>query len=172
MSTSHAQGDFSFDIPEAGVKLPLFKGWQFVSKTGKIERGKVQYVFSHNHVEGNGRLINPSIIVTLDISSWHDGEPAFLKKKLSFHKEMGDLLDTSLSPDDVKNPIKYIDAYFTRGTSGQPNHPYGQRLLLVTFWNEKVGFHMEVQTSEKDLENNLSNCFEMIKAIKPLPIDH
>ncbi|WP_185154097.1 hypothetical protein [Fulvivirga sp. M361] len=156
----------TFEIPEAGIAFDLPKEWVLFGKTGKLEHGKVQYSYSHDHVQGEGRLINPSIIVTLDKSSWFKDEVHYLDDKLGFYTTMGDTIGPTYSPDDSKNPLTIKGAHFSIGTSGTEDHPYGQYLMLITFWNEKAGFHMEIQTSRVDLESKKAEYEALLASIR------
>lgn len=160
-----AQSVSTFNIDEAGISFDLPGGWTQSGKTGKLEYGKVQFDFTHPHVQGEGRVINPSIFVIVDKSSWFKSEEEYLEEKLSFHKVMDDQIDATYGKDDQENQLN-IACYFSIGTSGIPNDPYGQKLLLVTFWNEKCGFHLQIKTSKKHFESNQSEYEQILKSIR------
>lgn len=153
-------------IEEAKIQFELDENWEAGSKTGRLDYGKVQYSFGHPHVEGEGREVNPSIIVTVDKGSWFDGEAAYLEEKLGFQRSMGDKLETSIAFGQEGNPLKNLQGYFTKGESGTEDHPYGQLLLYVTYWGEDFGFHMEIQTSKKDFEKNPQAYLDIISSLK------
>lgn len=144
----------TFQLEEANIQFTIEGDWELASKTGKMEWGKVQYSFTHPHVEGVGREVNPNIIISIEKGSWFKSEAQYIGEKLDFHRTMDDQIGEELLPANEKNPIQSIKAYYVEGYSGFENSPYGQKLMLVTFWNEKVGFHMEIQTSKKDQELN------------------
>ncbi len=152
-------------ISEAKIMLQLPKDWELFSKTGKLEHGKVQYSFSHPQVQGAGRLVNPSITITVDKASWFTDEKNYLEEKLGFHKTMGDVIKKTYAPSDKKNPLQLKNAYYSEATCGEKDHPYGQHYIFITFWNEKAGFYMEIQTSEKDLKTNKKQYDAILKSI-------
>lgn len=153
----------TFQISEANIEFTIEGDWEQTSKTGKMERGKVQYTFSHPHVQGSARLVNPSIAVTIDKGSWFENEAEYVKEKLDFHRSMDDEITNQFLPDDRANPVQSIQPHCATGESGLADNPFGQRLMLITFWNEKIGFHMEIQTSEKDLKLNPSRYKPVFK---------
>ncbi len=155
----------TFKIEEAGVLFDAPGGWTLASKTGDPGQGMVQYVYTHDHVKGEGQLVNPTIIVTLDKGSWFNDESHYLKEKLGYHQELDDSILRTVSPENMESPLM-ISAYYSEGISGLENNPYGQHLRMVTFWNEKVGFHMVIQTSLKDLQANEEHYKALLKSIR------
>ena len=51
------------------------------------------------------------------------------------------------------NTFRPVEIIRFLGTLEQLNNPLGQILIMITFWVEEFGFHMEIQT-QKDLELN------------------
>ncbi len=157
-----------FEIPEAGIVFEAASGWEFFSKTGKLEQGKVQYSYGHSHVQGSGRLVNPSIIITIDKGSWFTDDKNYLEEKLGFHKIMGDVIKKTYPPGDKNNPLALKNAYYSEGVSEEADHPYGQHYILITFWSEKAGVHITIQTSEKDLKTNQEVYKTLLKSIRKM----
>lgn len=115
---------------------------------------------------GENREINPSITVTVDKGSWFDGEEEYLEEKLGFHRSMGDILEKPIQYGNENSPLKSLKTYYTEGQSGVENNPYGQKMLLVTFWGEEYGFHMEIQTSKSDFAANQDHYKEILASIR------
>ena len=157
----------TMEVPEANLVFEVPAGWEFSGKTGKLEQGKVQYSYSHEHVEGKSRPVNPSIILTVDKGSWFPDEKTYPEKKTDFHKAMGDTVKKTHAPVDENNPLQ-IHAYYAEGVSTQEDHPYGQQYIWITFWTREAGVHMEIQTSEKDLKNNEDKYRSLISSVRKM----
>lgn len=148
------QPNKTFEIEEASIQFEASEKWEQVSKTGRLDYGKVQYSFTHPHVEGAGRQVNPALIITVDKGSWFENDQAYLEDKLGFHETMGDQLEKSSAFGEENNPLRKLQATYTIGTSGNEDDPYGQLLVLVSFWKPTYGFHLELHTSKKDFQEN------------------
>ncbi|MCB0375645.1 MAG: hypothetical protein KDD04_06980 [Sinomicrobium sp.] len=156
-----------FEIPEAGIVFEAPDGWSFVGKMGTLDQGRVEYNYTHDHVRGNGRAVNPAIIVTVDKGSWFDDEKNYLEEKIQFYEAMDDRIEKTHPPGDKHNPLK-IKAYYSEGISGDPENPFGERFILITFWTEKAGFHMEIHTSGNDLKAAYEAYNAMLKSIRKI----
>ncbi len=159
----------SFEIEEANIQFKTSNKWELTSKTGRLSYGKVQYSFSHPHVKGKDRLVNPNLIITVDKGSWFENEAAYLKEKIDFHIAMDDQLEQSVPYSNEGNPLQLLEATYTIGTSGNEDDPYGQQLILITFWTPEYGVHIELHTSKMDFEINrgrYQTIFESLKMIE------
>ena len=151
-----------FEIAEADIQFTTSRLWEFVGKTGELSNGKVQYYYSHPHVNGETRVINPSIIVTLDKGSWFSNQKEYWLDKKSFHEMMGDTFSKILLPDDPDSPGMYLG----EATSGVADNPYGQKMIIGCFWNQDFGFHIQIQTSRKELERDGESYFSILESIR------
>lgn len=156
-----------FEIPEAGIAFELPSGWSLFGKMGKLEQGRVEYNYTHGHVEGDGIVINPSIVVTVDKGSWFDDEKNYVEEKIQFYNAMGDTIEITYPPGAKNNPLR-LKAYYSEGVSGEEDHPYGERYVLITFWTKKAGFHMEIHTSKKDLKTKARSYDAILKSIRKI----
>lgn len=80
--------------------------------------------------------------------------------------DMGDVLDKPISFGKDRKPLNQLESHYTYGTSGVQENPYGQLLILLTFWNEIYGFHMEINTLEEGFEQNLDRYRTIFETIK------
>lgn len=156
----------TFAIPEANIKFSIAGDWDQSSKTGSLEQGRFQYSFTHPSVAGVAREVNPTIIVTIEPGSWFENEAEYVEEKWDFHRLMGDGITEYFAPDHDANPIESMAVHYAVGESGLDNNPYGQSLMLITFWNEALGFHMEIQTSRADLDLNPDGYKPFFRAIE------
>ncbi|MEM9687734.1 MAG: hypothetical protein AAF934_12570 [Bacteroidota bacterium] len=156
-----------FEIPEAGIAFELPSGWSLFGKMGTLAQGRVEYNYTHGYVEGNGIVINPSIVVTVDKGSWFDDEKNYLEEKIQFYNAMGDTIERTYPPGDKNNPLQ-LKAYYSEGTSGEEDHPHGERYILITFWTKKSGVHMEIHTSEKELKTKALSYNAILKSIRKI----
>jgi len=160
-----SQNTNTIKIEEANIQFVLSDSWEFVSKTGKLDWGKVQYSYTHEHVQGNGRLVNPTIIVTADKGSYFTDEKNYVSEKMDFHQMMDDEMKIKFTPEDESNPLE-VKAYYIEGLSGTQDSPYGQKVGVVSFWTESLGFHFQLQTSIKDWEKNKEAYEAILSSIR------